>query len=113
MRTAADWRARLLRRMGPAVSPEIDAETMKSSLDEVRQGFARGPFNEGQMNKRWGSIWRPSRRFTLQQGWQAEPGPDGERRPKYRCIDDLKESGVNSAAEVTDQCGRHSEPGEV
>eukprot|EP00971_Amphidinium_carterae_P326563 6457433-Amphidinium_carterae.1 len=51
------------------------------------------------MLQRHGQYWIPSRRFVIQQGW-TEAQVDGtlKKVPKFRCIDDFTESGINNAA---------------
>lgn len=61
--------------------------TWEASIEEVRQGTARGPFTRHQVEEIFGfGKWRPSRRFGVPKG------PDG-----VRPCDDETQSGHNSA----------------
>eukprot|EP00971_Amphidinium_carterae_P337227 6473949-Amphidinium_carterae.1 len=56
------------------------------------------------MSLKHGSLWVPTRRFTLAQGVEEYEvtNANGEKvldyRPKVRCIDDFSESGINGTA---------------
>ena len=67
---------------------ELQAELRRITLEEVKNGWAEGPFTESQVTKVLGPLWIPTRRFPVVQG------------PKVRPIDDLSENFVNSTAGI-------------
>ena len=90
--SSAEWRRKsLIQRAMGSGDEHLDDELWKCTMKEVSRGFLRGPFEDEAAVKAFLQVdeFCASRRFLIVQG-----SPDN---PKHRPIDDLKESGVNSA----------------
>ena len=95
--SSAWMRARILSRDTHASEPALARELWKVTLQDVERGFLKGPYDSvSQVKEALGcEAFVCSRRFVIEQG-------HGDH-VKYRPIDDLKESGVNSAYHAVDR----------
>ena len=72
MRVATAWRTRLVQAMGPSSDLNADAALTRKTYDEVVLGNLHGPFTEAEMQARVGSLFVPTRRFVVQQGYETK-----------------------------------------
>ena len=90
-RRAAWWSRALMAKVGPSGDRETDDFVWSESLAEAEKGWLLGPFSLEDAKAQFGEKLLVSRRFGLKQ-----PG-------KIRLIDDMSESGVNSAYGCTNK----------
>ena len=90
---SAAWKRKSLqqRTLNSSSDASLDGELWKCTMNEVSRGFLKGPFEDEDSVRSFLGVaeFCASRRFLVVQGTPENP--------KYRPIDDLKESGINSA----------------
>jgi hypothetical protein len=76
---------------GRRQDPLIQEAVERATAEEVRLGWASGPWTAQELGQQLGPRWVPSRRFGIQQG------------TKVRAIDDFSESFVNECITVREK----------
>jgi hypothetical protein len=76
---------------GHRQDPHIQEEISRATSEEVRLGWASGPWTTQQLDQQLGPRWVPSRRFGIEQGAKVRP------------IDDFSESFVNECVTVREK----------
>jgi hypothetical protein len=94
MKTSRWSRHVLMASLKSSGSSRLDKAVYDDTVAETEKGWAKGPFSQHELDKRFGPLWVASRRFGIEQG----TGKDG--LPKIRSIDDLTEFNVNNSVTV-------------
>ena len=91
---SAAWKRKSLqqRALNSSTDASLDGELWKCTMNEVSRGFLKGPFEDEDSVRSFLGVTEfcASRRFLVVQGTPENP--------KYRPIDDLKESGINKVS---------------
>ena len=93
LRDSAVWAKRMIQTSCKRVG--LDAEIAKAVYDEtvqqVADGWVKGPFSEHDLDLKYGGCWIPSKRFGVRQG------------QKVRAVDDFSEFLINASVTSTER----------
>ena len=76
-----------------AADPEIAQAVHQETLQQLQDGWVKGPFTMQQMDQKYGGCWIPSKRFGVKQSG------------KIRAVDDFSEFLINSSVTTTEKTG--------
>eukprot|EP00435_Cladocopium_sp_Y103_P010164 s6141_g2.t1 len=74
-----------------ALDPEIAQSVYDETLQQLSDGWVKGPFSESQLDAKYDGCWIPSKRFGVKQG------------SKIRAVDDFSEFLINASVSSTEK----------